>query len=153
MSFHTNFNEWESYSKKEGCPVCQKWPHPEGEVLLHDFPTSQLTTYKEACLRGECCLTLKPHAVEIFELNEKVLLDYMKEVQVCARVLKDVTKAIKINYEMHGNTIPHMHMHLFPRYKDDPFPGAPIDYRKTEPPVYKGNEFETFVELMKEKLK
>jgi hypothetical protein len=33
----------------------------------------------------------------------------------------------KMNYEIHGNTIPHLHMHLFPRFDGDPFEGGPID--------------------------
>jgi len=33
----------------------------------------------------------------------------------------------KLNYEIHGNTIPHLHMHLFPRFDGDPFEGRPID--------------------------
>ncbi|MDR0946519.1 MAG: hypothetical protein LBM87_02055 [Ruminococcus sp.] len=30
----------------------------------------------------------------------------------------------------------HLHIHLFPRYLDDDFPSAPIDYRETEPAPY-----------------
>lgn len=36
-----------------------------------------------------------------------------------------------MNYEIHGNTIPHLHMHLFPRFDGDPFEGRPIDGRQT----------------------
>jgi diadenosine tetraphosphate (Ap4A) HIT family hydrolase len=35
-----------------------------------------------------------------------------------------------MNYEIHGNTIPHLHMHLYPRYSGDPFEGEPIDPRR-----------------------
>ena len=33
------------------------------------------------------------------------------------------------NVEIHGNTIPHLHTHIFPRYPGDPFEGKPIDPR------------------------
>jgi diadenosine tetraphosphate (Ap4A) HIT family hydrolase len=82
-----------------------------------------------------------------------VLLGFMKEVQVAARALKEITGAFKINYEVHGNTVPHLHLHLFPRYVDDPFASVPIDTNRVEPPVYADGEFETFVIRMQEKLK
>lgn len=77
----------------------------------------------------------------------------MKEVQVAAKILKELTQAIKINYEMHGNTAPHLHMHLFPRHIDDPFAGVSINYNQIAPPVYQGNEFEIFVRAMQERLR
>jgi diadenosine tetraphosphate (Ap4A) HIT family hydrolase len=57
--------------------------------------------------------------VELFDLDDTALWGCMKEVQVAAKVLKEVAGAVKINYEMHGNTAPHLHMHLFPPYLDD----------------------------------
>lgn len=151
MSFHHNLKKWQQFSKEEGCPVCQNWPHPEGEVLIKEFPTSWLiATENISCLWGQCCIVAKPHAVELYDLNEIDLLNYMREVQLCAKALKEVTNAIKINYEIHGNTIPHLHMHLFPRYVSEPFAkGGAIDYKMVEPAVYKENEFENFIERMK----
>jgi diadenosine tetraphosphate (Ap4A) HIT family hydrolase len=34
-----------------------------------------------------------------------------------------------MNYEIHGNTVPHLHMHLYPRYSGDPYEGGSIDNR------------------------
>jgi len=115
VSFHHDFAEWERFSRPEGCPVCQNWPEPADHVTIREFPTSWLIAHPRVCLRGTCCLLLKPHAVELYDLDEADLLGFMKEAQVCARALKAVTGAVKINYEIHGNTIPHLHMHLFPR--------------------------------------
>ncbi len=83
----------------------------------------------------------------------RATLGFMKEVQAAARALKEVTGAFKINYEVHGNTVPHFHLHLFPRYVDDPFAGAPINTSRVEPPVYPDGEFDIFVGRMREKLK
>ncbi len=44
-----------------------------------------------------------------------------------ARVLTAELRPLKMNYEIHGNTIPHLHLHLYPRSQDDPFVGKPID--------------------------
>ncbi len=153
MSFHHDLEEWEEYQKKENCPICDAdSPPPEEEIIIAEFKHSWLLAYKEVCLKGTCCIALRSHAVEIYEIPDEILSEFMKEVKIVSKALKEVTNAKKINYEIHGNTIPHLHMHLFPRYMDDPFPGGPIDYNKVEPAVYKGNEFEEFVEELRKKI-
>ena len=89
-------------------------------------------------------LVAKQHVVELYELHDDELLALMKEVQLCARALKTVTNAVKINYEIHGNTLPHLHVHLYPRYRDDPFPGKAIDYSQKKR-LYSDEEFKAFV--------
>jgi diadenosine tetraphosphate (Ap4A) HIT family hydrolase len=44
-----------------------------------------------------------------------------------ARAVRDAVASPKINYEIHGNTIPHLHLHVFPRYPGDPFTAGPIN--------------------------
>lgn len=153
MSFHNDPERWLFQAHKENCPYCRKEEDAMQSRTLKFFQYSELCAHPQVCLRGTCYLITQEHYVELFDLNEEVLLGFMKEVQVAAKALKEATGAFKINYEIHGNTAPHLHLHLFPRYLDDPFAGVPIDYNRIEPPVYKGDEFETFVRSMQDKLK
>lgn len=41
---------------------------------------------------------------------------------------------------VHGNSIPHLHMHFFPRYPGDPFEGGPISPNAARTPVYAPGE-------------
>lgn len=41
-----------------------------------------------------------------------------------ARGVADVLSPTKMNYEIHGNTIPHLHMHLSPRTAGDVYVGT-----------------------------
>jgi diadenosine tetraphosphate (Ap4A) HIT family hydrolase len=41
----------------------------------------------------------------------------------------DVLSPTKMNYEIHGNTIPHLHMHLFPRTAGEVYVGYVIHHR------------------------
>lgn len=66
-------------------------------------------------------------------------------MQRYALALKTVTHVVKINYEIHGNTIPHLHVYLYPKFTDDPFPGQPIDYRKKRNDLYREGEYEDFL--------
>ena len=152
MSFHEELEEWEELHKKENCPICNDDAPPDNDIIIAEFKNSWLLASPDVCLKGTCCMGLRSHAVEIFDIPDSELLEFMKEVKVVSKALKEVTNAKKINYEIHGNTIPHLHMHLFPRYVDDPFPGGPIDYNRIEPAVYNGNEFDEFVEALQKKI-
>src|SRR5207245_735482 len=54
-----------------------------------------------------------------------------EDVILVAKALTELLSPIKMNYEIHGNTIPHLHVHVYPRFVDDPFVGGPIDARVT----------------------
>lgn len=58
------------------------------------------------------------------------------------RAFSCVTGAVKINYEIHGNSIPHLHMHFFPHYRGDQFEGGSINPKLTVQPVYSAGEFD-----------
>ncbi len=152
MSFHHNRDQWLFQARKENCSYCRKEEDPTQSSTLKFFRHSELCAHSSVPLKGSCYIISKEHYVELFDMSEEVLLGFMQEVQVAARVLKDVTGAFKINYEIHGNSVPHLHLHLFPRYLDDPFAGISIDYARIEPPVYKGKEFDLFVSAMQKRL-
>ena len=47
-----------------------------------------------------------------------------------------IVQPVKMNYEIHGNTAPHLHVHFFPRYVGDQFEGGPINPRAAKRPAY-----------------
>ena len=153
MSFHHDLDQWLSLAKKENCPYCLQAEDPSQSVTLKLFKYSELCAHPQVCLKGTCYLITREHYVELFDLDDEALLGFMKEAQIAAKILKEVTGAIKINYEIHGNTVPHLHLHLFPRCVEDPFAGVAIDYHRLEPPVYEGDEFQEFAEEMERRLR
>jgi diadenosine tetraphosphate (Ap4A) HIT family hydrolase len=40
---------------------------------------------------------------------------------------------MKMNYETLGNSVPHLHTHLLPRFTDDPRPGQPFPLSAQQP--------------------
>lgn len=152
QSFHYTYKRYMEWADKEYCPVCSHQAGPSDIVLIKELQHSWLkaSMHAQGCLWGKCHVLCKKHFVELHDMPEQDLLDFMKDVQRASKALKKVSGAVKINYEIHGNTVPHLHVHLFPRYMNDQFPSAPIDYRITEPNVY-GSErgFRHFIESMK----
>jgi len=66
------------------------------------------------------------HVNEPTELDEAEAAGYWAEVLAVARALIAVYKPLKMNYETLGNSLPHLHTHLVPRYTADPRPGQPF---------------------------
>ncbi len=60
-----------------------------------------------------------------------------------------IVHPVKMNYEIHGNTAPHLHVHFFPRQIGDQFEGRPIDPRGAPRPAYAPGEFERFRERLR----
>jgi diadenosine tetraphosphate (Ap4A) HIT family hydrolase len=83
-----------------------------------------------APLPGYVAVIAKRHVIEPFALPKSERRVFWEDVTVAAGALSDLLSPIKMNYEIHGNTIPHLHMHLYPRFVDDPFVGGPIDSRR-----------------------
>jgi diadenosine tetraphosphate (Ap4A) HIT family hydrolase len=66
----------------------------------------------------------------------------MRDAQKVSMAVAKVTGAVKMNYEIHGNSLPHLHMHFFPRYRGDQFEGQPINPKLVVQPVYAPGEFD-----------
>ncbi len=154
-SFHDNYPRYAKYSEEAQCNVCNQAPMPEGmeDVATLDYAWVVAEPKAQGRLFGKCVVGLKAHNVHFYDLEEDIMIGFMKDVQKVAKALHEVTHAVKINYEMHGNSGPHLHCHLFPRYLDDDFPGLPIDYHLTEPSPYEDDdEYQWFINEMRKRL-
>jgi len=75
---------------------------------------------------GYTLLFTKQHATELFQLDRSVRSGLMEEVSRVAEALFTVFRPDKINYELLGNMVPHIHWHLVPRHADEPLWPRPI---------------------------
>jgi len=142
QSTWSNPEEWERLWSGESCPICLR-----GQPLniIAELEATFLTAgEEESPMKGYGCLVLKRHAVELYELPPAEAAALMRDIQRASKAVHEVTGAIKLNYEIHGNTLPHLHLHLFPRYIGDVFEGQPINPRLVKSPVYQPGEFAEF---------
>jgi diadenosine tetraphosphate (Ap4A) HIT family hydrolase len=61
-----------------------------------------------------------------------------------SRAVAALTAAVKLNYEIYGNTLPHLHLYVFPRCAGGPFESGPVDPQAVRRPVYGLGEFYEF---------
>jgi len=118
---------WARLRDGTACPIC-KGGKPKDVVA--ELPASWVTAPRKAPLPGYVCVVSKTHAVEPFELPSKVRARFWQDVLVVGKSVAARFKPVKMNYEIHGNSIPHLHVHIYPRFVGDPFEGKPIDWRR-----------------------
>jgi diadenosine tetraphosphate (Ap4A) HIT family hydrolase len=140
---------WVRMYSGEDCVICRRGTPRD---VIAELEASWLTMGEDAPMRGYCCLVFGRHAVELHDLTAPEGTAYMRDIQRVSRAVQSVTGAVKMNYEVHGNTLPHLHMHFFPRYVGDPFEGGPINPRAVQGPVYAPAEFDRIKRLLREAL-
>jgi diadenosine tetraphosphate (Ap4A) HIT family hydrolase len=109
---------WDDICVPAGCPICQAGKPRD---VIAESESTWVTAAREAQLPGYACVVSKRHVVEPFELTEPDGVAFWAEAMRAARVLAELTEAVKMNYGIHGNVIPHLHLHLWPRFVDDPY--------------------------------
>lgn len=73
------------------------------------------------------------HVAEPTELSEEDAAQYFTEVLAVSRALEAHYRPAKMNLMMLGNTVPHLHTHVIPRYVTDDSPGVPPRFMRVFP--------------------
>jgi diadenosine tetraphosphate (Ap4A) HIT family hydrolase len=92
------------------------WPFPHSVALLGTWQF----------YHGYCVLICRRHATELSRLPDDVRRGYLDELCLLARAIEKTFRPAKLNYELLGNQVPHLHWHIFPRYADDPDARRPV---------------------------
>jgi diadenosine tetraphosphate (Ap4A) HIT family hydrolase len=89
------------------------------------------------------------HVAEPTELSEDEASAYWLEVLRVGRALEAQLQPVKLNYDLLGNSLPHLHTHVIPRYADDPRPGWPFPFPEGDPPAHDERQFHSDVEALR----
>ncbi len=111
------------------CPFCQKLAGLDGlppEDVVWRFPHSVALLGAWQHYHGYCVLVARTHATELSGLGDEERRDYLVEMCLLARAIETCYRPHKLNYELLGNQVPHLHWHLFPRSLDDPDRLSPV---------------------------
>ena len=79
------------------------------------------------------------HVADFTSLSSTEAAEYWRDVHAVARMIERVFAPCHMNYLLLGNSVPHLHVHVLPRYVDDPAPGKPLPW---EPKAVDAAEFE-----------
>jgi len=103
------------------CLYCNK-NQTQKDLMIEicELKVSTVFLFREQTYRGRCIVAYKDHNVELYELEGEELLAYMEDVNKVARVMKETFTPAKINYGAYSDKLPHLHMHLVPKYENGP---------------------------------
>jgi len=109
----------------ETCPMCRRWEE-DSDLRVIELEHSFVVLNRDQFFPGYTLLFTKRHVTELFHLDRAARFGLMEEVSRVAEALYAVFQPDKINYELLGNMVPHIHWHVVPRHSDEPLWPRPI---------------------------
>ena len=134
MQWSEQFYEWRA---GRSCPSCSEG-RPQATPFGVRFFTGDICDaylVRADIQRGLTIVVFRGrHVVEPTELNDSEAAAYGREVLCVGRAIEAAFAPVKLNYDLLGNSVPHLHTHVAPRYTDDPRPGWPFPFPHPDPP-------------------
>lgn len=120
------------------CTACLgSWPRQDH--FIANLGLSNAYLHEDQFFPGWTVVVFQRHATELFHLAPTERFQLIEEVSLVAKILSEVYQAKKINYELLGNQLPHIHWHLVPRRADDPAPLEPVWRVRHDPILLTGS--------------
>jgi len=125
------------------CPFCAKLAVPIGSAngwseaeIVWQFPHAVALVGPWQFYTGYCVLVSRVHATELHHLGA-TRGAFLNEMATLAEAIDACFKPHKLNCELLGNLVPHLHWHVFPRSANDPERLNPVwlalERAKTDP--------------------
>lgn len=129
-------DEWASRLKGTDCSVCRA-RRSEAWVTEHyykiaELERSWLVLMRNQYIKGYCLLIANRHVCELHDMRPPERARFMEDMVRAGEALAKVFTPDKMNYELLGNSVPHLHAHLKPRYLGDPAPHSRISHEAGE---------------------
>ena len=143
---------WYAWRAGHGCPSCAEGRPDESPSGVRYFQGEVADAYlvRADIQRGLSIVIWRGrHVVEPTELDNEEAAKYGREVLAVGCALETVFAPVKVNYNVLGNWVPHLHTHLVPRYADDPRPGWPFPFPEPDPPPMPEERLARDVELLR----
>jgi diadenosine tetraphosphate (Ap4A) HIT family hydrolase len=146
-----------------GCPFCpmvaalstaETYQAPSGAMSRRValLPTAVAVLGNDQFYPGYALVIARRHATELYDLSDSESAAYFQDMLRVARAIDRAFSPRKMNYELLGNTVAHLHWHLFPRYADDPNPTRPTWEHAHAPKLLAEHEYARTIQALRRHL-
>jgi diadenosine tetraphosphate (Ap4A) HIT family hydrolase len=94
-------------------------------IPVAELAVSSVGFYDDGRFPGRCIVMLREHFDHLDEVPGEIAAAFTQDQQQVGASLRLLTGVERVNYAVLGNTLPHVHAHIIPRYEDDPVPTRP----------------------------
>ncbi len=111
-----------------GCAICRRMERttPQDANFVAELETGYTVLADNQQIPGYTIFICKTCVPELHELAPDVRQRFLDEMALVAEAVFRAFEPRKLNYELLGNSVAHLHWHLIPRYADDPDPLWPV---------------------------
>jgi diadenosine tetraphosphate (Ap4A) HIT family hydrolase len=110
------------------CEICKRLPRltSDNPYFIAELETGIAVLGDHQVYEGYTLFIAKKCVPELHHLDHAERTKFLEEMAVVAEAVFRATQPRKLNYELLGNSVSHLHWHLFPRYESDPDPTWPV---------------------------
>ena len=123
-------DQWVALVHGNNCPLCGAVSDTqlanEFGFTIADLNISRLRLVTNQYVKGYCVLICHVHVREPYELSATDQALFFADLMRAGKALEHAFAATKMNFQILGNAVPHLHAHILPRYYGDDAPGRPI---------------------------
>jgi diadenosine tetraphosphate (Ap4A) HIT family hydrolase len=123
--------DWDARFAGRTCLICDALGRGDSDHWVHVADGARTEVYldRSSLIAGYCLVVWRlGHVAEPTQLGPRAASGYWQEVLAAGRAVIAAFKPVKVNYFTLGNTVPHLHTHVVPRYAGDAAPGGPLTW-------------------------
>lgn len=142
--------------KDQNCAYCMRQDNPAlldaFGIFICELSVSSLILFKEQSHPGRCIVAYRDHVSELTDLSDGERNAFFADVARAARAIHAAFRPDKVNYGAYGDTGRHLHFHLVPKYREDPFEWGGVFQMDPKRRTLSGEEYEELIEKIKANL-
>ncbi len=123
--------DWDARKRGDSCWFCTDL----SVRSFHSGRASEAILERHAIANGHVAVVFRGrHVADFTSLSPEELANYSRDIQAVGSMIERIFRPCHVNYMLLGNIVPHLHVHVVPRYLDDAAPERPLPWNTSPVP-------------------